>query len=530
MNQIPLRLTMLLISALVCLQASAYDFEVDGLYYDIVSVSDKTCALTNGEPIYSGKINIPDSVLLNGRYLKVIAIKAGTFMDSDEISELTIPKSVINIYGEVFKYGSSIRKLNFSHGDEPLTVGRYQTGPYSSSPWVSSFHNCNPTEVYIDRDISNGFSSHDSVEKVTLGSHLNHFDAGFFNDCKNLKWLYIENSSNPIIFDYNWGQSQFKSCPLTHVYIGRNFQFFHDSRNDMSPFEGNSIEYLALGEQVSILEKESFARCAQLVSVDFPGIEVIGEYSFYECKLLNTPTFPKCVNRIGNNSFYGCKNITEINLDCNAEVIEEAAFGDCDALETININGSTKSIKRSAFGYCENLSSVTLGNEIEFIGNRAFASAAIRDIVFPNSLRDIDEEAFYNCVNLKNITIGNNIKTIGKGAFNSGYAGSMDLDSIKISSMVPPVIYESSFSSKTYLDGVVQVPTKSVDDYKANEEWKNFWNIVGFDFSSSIAPINVPTLKYPIEIFDINGLLHKEPTKGLNIIRYSDGTTEKKFF
>ena len=32
--------------------ASAYNFTVDGFYYDIVSISDLTCAVTNNDNVY----------------------------------------------------------------------------------------------------------------------------------------------------------------------------------------------------------------------------------------------------------------------------------------------------------------------------------------------------------------------------------------------------------------------------------------------------------------------------------------------
>lgn len=34
--------------------ASAYDFEVDGLCYDLISASERTCAFTQGDKPYEG--------------------------------------------------------------------------------------------------------------------------------------------------------------------------------------------------------------------------------------------------------------------------------------------------------------------------------------------------------------------------------------------------------------------------------------------------------------------------------------------
>lgn len=530
MKPINFKLLTLAVILLVFQNAKGYDLEIDGLYYDIVSVSDKTCALTSGENSYSGIINIPDSVSFNGRYMRVVAIKDGTFTESEHLDELTIPASVVNIYGKVFGYGSTIDVLKFPYGETPLTVGTYKDGPYSSSPTVTSFKYCNPKQVYFDRELTSGFSSHSSVETLTIGKNVNHFDAGYFNECSNLKELYIEESVEPLIFDYTWGQSQFKSCPLTEVYIGRNFQFYHDTRNDISPFEAKPIENLVLGNNVTILEKESFSRCSSLITVMFPYIEEIGDYAFYECKNLNTPLFPSSIKKIGYESFYSCKNFTEITLDCDVDLIESGAFGNCSSLSGVKINGIVKKIGRSAFGYCEKLSSVDFGNYVETIGERALANSAITSIALPNSLKNIDKDAFYNCVQLKNVLIGNGIETIGEGAFNSGYSGTMELDSLVIGNPIPPTISETSFSSKTYLNCTLSVPAESVQKYKDAEYWGDFWNIEGVELSTSIELIPDGVLKYPIGIYDIKGILLKEPANGLNIIKFSDGTTEKRYY
>lgn len=453
---------------------SAYDFEVEGLYYDIESVSDRTCALTSGDNIYTGVVNIPDSVLVNGRYLKVIAIKAGAFLNSKELSELTIPSNVKNIDGRVFAYGSTtIGKLIFLHSPIPLTVGSYSVYPSI----YSSFYNCNPTEVYIDREISSGFSSHASIEKLTIGNHIENFDTRLFNECSNLKNLRIEDSDNPIILD-NKSWWAFESCPLSDVYIWRNFQFYHYG-DGSSPFEGKSIERLILGSKVTILEEGAFSQCSKLNLIEFPNIEEIGSEAFSGCKQLHISEFPSSIKNIGNRSFYSCDNIKEVVLKGNVENIGIQAFDDCIGLERVLLAGDVKTIKSRAFQGCENLRYVDLGNSVEYIGFRAFGDTAIEKIVLPNSLKTVDEEAFYNCIKLKELEIGNGIRQIGDGAFNSGYLGTIELDSIIIRAITPPTITENTFSSKSYLNCKVVVPSESLDIYKSSTGWSNFWSIEG---------------------------------------------------
>lgn len=59
------------------LPAFAYDFEVDGIYYEVISVPDLTCEVVCGDTKYSGDIVIPSDVVYNGRTFTVTEIKGG---------------------------------------------------------------------------------------------------------------------------------------------------------------------------------------------------------------------------------------------------------------------------------------------------------------------------------------------------------------------------------------------------------------------------------------------------------------------
>ena len=65
-----------LLLLLCSVAANAYDFEVDGIYYNITDESNKTVAVTcsdySGE--YRGEIVIPESVVYNGNTYSVTSI------------------------------------------------------------------------------------------------------------------------------------------------------------------------------------------------------------------------------------------------------------------------------------------------------------------------------------------------------------------------------------------------------------------------------------------------------------------------
>ena len=94
----------LLIAMLIIVanNVKAHDFEVDGYYYNFVSIPDLTVALTyEGDetdankisPSYSGDVTIPKTVEYLGKTFNVIGINANAFANCN-IGTLTIPNTI----------------------------------------------------------------------------------------------------------------------------------------------------------------------------------------------------------------------------------------------------------------------------------------------------------------------------------------------------------------------------------------------------------------------------------------------------
>ena len=62
------------ILALLAVNAHAYDFLSNGIFYNVLSEEDGTVEVTGEHIIYSGNIVIPDSVLNDGRIYTVTSI------------------------------------------------------------------------------------------------------------------------------------------------------------------------------------------------------------------------------------------------------------------------------------------------------------------------------------------------------------------------------------------------------------------------------------------------------------------------
>ena len=95
---------------------AAYDFEVDGIFYDIkpnnevyVSTSSGTGGVYGGV-IYSGHVVIPDTVTWEDVTYRVTGIREQAFMNQP-ITNVTLPNSLKRIAGGAFMFCTKLEKL-----------------------------------------------------------------------------------------------------------------------------------------------------------------------------------------------------------------------------------------------------------------------------------------------------------------------------------------------------------------------------------------------------------------------------------
>ena len=89
----------------------------------------------------------------------------------------------------------------------------------------------------------------------------------------------------------------------------------------------------------------------------------------------------------------------------------------------------------------------------------------------------------------------------------------------------PPTIPD--FTNQQFMTVSVKVPYESLEAYKNAEVWKNFWNMEGFDVAN-VETLLSATPKTVTYTYDFSGRPITSDYKGFAIVRYSDGSTEKK--
>ena len=196
----------------------------------------------------------------------------------------------------------------------------------------------------------------------------------------------------------------------------------------------------------------------------------------------------------GGDSYYPGDNCYTSN-----DEIGEKAFYDCSRLTSLTLPVGITSIGYDAFAYCSGLTSLNLPAGITSIDKYAFSGCSrLTSLILPAGITSIGEFAFWRCSGLTSIYVyAEKVPRIGHYAF------------------------EGCASRKCTL----YVPKGTYDNYRLSE-FGYFENIVEFD-ATGIDKTTTSTDVEEVSRYSLNGQRLAVPVKGLNIVKYSDGSARK---
>lgn len=259
-------------------------------------------------------------------------------------------------------------------------------------------------------------------------------------------------------------------------------------------------------------------------SKEYSVVSIV-DRAFYNCRNLTSVTIPNGVTSIGSNAFYNCISLNSITIPNSVTYIGASAFECCTGMKSLILGNGVVTIGESAFSCCSELTSVTIPNSVVTIGNYAFYNCqGLTSVAIPNSVTSIGKWAFNTCKGLTSVIIGSSVTSIGDQAFSycTGiqhvYCYTKD---------VPSVGFDGFFNAN---GGTLHVLTVALDAYKTTSPWNSFGTIVAMTPEEellSVKSINASSCVGVADGYDLKG--HRIPTSkhGLNIIRMSDGTTQK---
>ena len=219
----------------------------------------------------------------------------------------------------------------------------------------------------------------------------------------------------------------------------------------------------------------------------------------------------------GGDSYYPGDNCYTSN-----DEIGEKAFKDCSRLTSLTLPVGITSIGYDAFAYCSGLTSLTLPAGITSIGEYAFSGCSgLTSLTLPAGITSIDKYAFSGCSRLTSLTLPAGITSIGEFAFS--YCSG--LTSIYVYAEKVPRIGRYAFEGCASRKCTLYVPKGTYDNYRLSE-FGYFENIVEFD-ATGIDKTTTSTDVEEVSRYSADGQRLAVPVKGLNIVKYSDGTARK---
>ena len=274
---------LLLVMMLLPMMAKAYDFELDGLYYNITSLQDLTVDVTYGDTPYSGEITLPSSVTYANKTFEVTGIAERCFANS-QITAIHLPQSIKSLK-------------------------------------IECFASCN------------------ELESLTIPGSVTSFERGVLLNCYKLNTLIIEDSENSLFFSrvtaYSNGYSPFRDCRLKSVYIGRTIE--SPSHNEQGLFhDQTSLNDVVLGENVQTIQMSMFYRCTALETIVLSkNIKKISYCAFYGCSSLKEVFLNEGLETIESQAFRGCKELESISLPSTLKSMSDNVFYEATKISSV---------------------------------------------------------------------------------------------------------------------------------------------------------------------------------------------------
>ncbi len=338
---------------------------------------------------------------------------------------------------------------------------------------------------------------------------------------------------------------------------------------------GTAITSITFPKAITSIPSYCCYDCRSLSEIKWaPYSMEIGSYSFYGCTALKTLDIPNSITLLGNYAFHGCTEIDTLYIGTGLEYILDysrvssvtnpSRYADTayeyypllwedgpSEMKYIIVKDDDSEFRVRGYGHryqtylyktayplFSNMNVVYyyIGRPLKEIKswNYSFSSSTYTYEISSGKPygtiqtleiggRCTDVPYFYQSVEY--LILGEDVKTY---TISNIYQDNMK--GIICRSMTPPTL-DSKFDISTYVNVVLYVPSGSKNAYQSTLGWSDFWDIVELETMPSgytaIEDIATNAQTEAREIYTINGQRLNSPQRGINILRYVDGTSKK---
>lgn len=410
-----------------------------------------------------------------------------------------------------------------------------------------------------------GNSKKNKITDLKLTGELNGTDFLFIREMAGAPSIAIEPIGNA-------GNLKHLDLSDAKIVSGGSSYFSYDQYNychtkddviGKSMFYGCAgIEDLIIPTNVTSIDDGAFASCYSLTKLTIPsGVTSIGCGAFQMCKNLAQVNIPSGVSTIDINTFRDCSSLTKLVIPSSVTYIGNCAFQNCSNLNNIAIPSSVNFFGLNALNHCEKLTEInyyiydkledylTKGHPdfyvdkkikyyindreivnldiptgVTVIGYNAFYNSNnLTSLTIPSGVTSIDENAFKGCEGLTCLKLPSSITSLGENAFN----GCCGLTSIYAYMSDPHNISSSVFKEVDKQHCILYVPKDTYQSYWLADGWGEFTNIVELDVTG-IKNMLYFKKSTKTKYFSPDGHCLTAPTKGVNIVKYNNGSVRKE--
>ena len=247
-------------------EVQAYQFEKNGIYYDIVN--GKAVVVSNWSTGYTGDMVIPETVEYSGQVYVVDSIGSNAFDNCGELTSVRLPEGL-------------------------KAIGEY------------------------------AFSSCSGLTSISFPGSLRHIGEYAFSSCSGLTFLSFPEGMTEIGKDAfrNCGRLETLSFPSTMKSIDWSV-FCDQCEYEWEECTCDSIKRVEVKDIATWFNSNRIVGNHNLVVARNADLYVDG-------KLLTEVVLPDTMTRIRPALFYGCKKLHSVVFPNNLKVIDDCAFENC---------------------------------------------------------------------------------------------------------------------------------------------------------------------------------------------------------
>ena len=392
-------------------------------------------------------VTIPNSVTSIGSY---------AFSDCSGLTSVTIPNSVTSIGSYAFDGCSELTSITWNAKNYPAFSSASSSPFYGIRSRIKEFIICDDM-TSIPKYMCYGMSN---LKSVTIPNSVTSISDYAFSGCSGLTSVIIPNSVTSI------GSSAFSGCSgLTSVtWNAKNYPAF--SSYSSNPFYNirTQITEFIIGDEMTSVRA----------------------YMCYGMSNLKSVTIPNSVTSIGGSAFDGCSGLTSVRFENSKDntpvtLGSNTVFSDCP-LDEVYIGRKLSYTTTSSAGYSPFYKKTTLRSvkftdkETEISDYEFYGCTNLTDVSMGDGVKSIGTYAFSGCSSLEHFTCGRQLKSIGKEAFSD----CTSMTKFRTRAAVPPTCGAQALDDINKWECTLYVPTESIDDYQAADQWKNFFFIEKF--------------------------------------------------